>query len=148
MDDPDNRTWCPSAPADRPEAVVLGVHADSDGLSYLAEPVPAADALDLVPDGIEPTHVLRFAAFCDQACMHRRGNDCELASKVVVLPTISLHALPRCHLRPRCQWWKQSGADACRQCPLVRTTAPEADADELTKQIADPTLNLDDLRLG
>jgi hypothetical protein len=31
---------------------------------------------------------------------------------------------------------------------LVRTTAPEADADELTRQIADPTLNLDDLRLG
>src|SRR4051812_48047186 len=115
MDANDEKTWCPSSPADRPEAVVLGVHAGADGLSYLASPVPAQEAVAMVPAGVSPTQIIRFAAFCDTACKHRMGQDCGLVAKVAVAaPVTDESTLPRCHLRPRCQWWRQSGADACQ----------------------------------
>jgi hypothetical protein len=137
----DGATWCPSSPADRPESVVLGVHAGPDGLTYLASPVAAQEAVALVPTDIEPTRVLRFASFCDQACAHRRGNDCGLVEKVsVAAPSADSYQLPRCHLRPKCQWWVQAGVDACRRCSLVETLQYEPD--DLTRQIADPTTTL------
>jgi hypothetical protein len=147
MDNPDNRTWCPSAPADRPEAVVLGVHAGPGGLSYLTTPVPAAEAVEQVPEGIEPTDILRFAAHCTRSCGHHTGTGCGLVTKVVLAAPTTADPLPRCHLRGHCQWWRQSGRAACERCPLVRTTAPEAEADELTRQVADPALGPDDLSL-
>jgi hypothetical protein len=146
MDHSEDRTWCPSAPADRPEAVLLGVHAGSDGLSYLDAPVPAAEALAMVPEGVEATTFMRFAAHCTRACGHHTGTGCGLVTKVALAaPTVHDHRLPRCHLRGQCQWWRQTGVTACRRCPLVRTELAEAQADELTHKLADPAVRPQDL---
>ncbi|MFC4031030.1 hypothetical protein ACFO3J_06045 [Streptomyces polygonati] len=132
-------TWCPSGQPDAPESVVLGVRSGADGrVTYLAEPVPAADVLGAIPEGIEPTRVLRFASHCVSACAHRRGNDCTLVQRVLAVPVREeSRAVPRCHLRGSCKWWSQSGVDACYRCPAV-STAHLAD-DELATLMADPT---------
>jgi hypothetical protein len=138
-------TWCPSAPPNRAESVVLGVHVGRpEGLVYLGNPVPAADAVTEIPADVTPASVVRFAAHCDQACAHRLGRDCGLVSKVAAAaPSTEAHALPRCHLRPNCQWWVQVGPDACRRCPLVTTVVYQDD--ELMKRVSDPRLSTEDL---
>ncbi|WP_441249777.1 hypothetical protein [Kitasatospora sp. McL0602] len=132
-------SWCPSGGAERPESVVLGVRSQDDGgLTYLAEPLPAAEVLPLVPEGILPTRVLRFASHCVSDCAHRAGNECTLISKISQLPPVDEAKLPRCHLRARCKWWQQSGADACGRCPAVSTTLLATDT--LGGRAADPTV--------
>ncbi|MER5640976.1 hypothetical protein ABT095_29005 [Kitasatospora sp. NPDC002227] len=115
--------WCPSGQAHAPESVVLGVRSQEDGgVTYLAEPIPAAEALPLIPEGIEPTRVLRFASHCVSACSHRSGSECTLISKIRTLPPKADANLPHCHLRHDCKWWSQVGAEACGRCPAVVTT--------------------------
>ncbi|MFI5755412.1 hypothetical protein [Streptomyces sp. NPDC051569] len=137
--------WCPSGRADAPEAVVLGVRSRSDGtLTYLAQPVPAADVQSLIPDNIEPTRVLRFATHCVSSCAHRSGNDCTLISKIRTLPAAAESGLPRCHLRAHCKWWRQTGSAACGHCPAV-ATAVRSD-DDVFVRVADPSVTPDQLR--
>ncbi|MFK0198185.1 hypothetical protein [Streptomyces lavendulae] len=133
-------TWCPSGEALAPESVVLGVRSGSDGqVVYLADPVPASEVLGTLPQGIEPTRVLRFASHCVSACANRRGDDCSLVERVLTLPsaTADTRAVPRCHLRTRCQWWQQSGVAACHRCPAVTTATFRED--ELATLVADPS---------
>jgi hypothetical protein len=136
------QTWCPSGLAKAPEAVVLGVRTPETGrVTYLAEPVPAGEVLGEIPEGIEPTRILRFATHCSTTCLNRRGNDCSLVERVVTAaPPAETPAVPRCHLRTKCQWWHQKGVAACQRCPAV-STAFEAD-DALTSLVADPTTSL------
>ncbi|MDX3852322.1 hypothetical protein [Streptomyces sp. AK02-01A] len=132
-------TWCPSGRADAPESVVLGVRSQSDAsVTYLAAPTPAAELLPMIPANIEPTRVLRFASHCVSGCAHRSNNDCTLISKIQMLPAAGEPAVPRCHLRARCQWWRQTGATACQRCPAV-STAYHAD-DSLSTRVADPAV--------
>ncbi|MFF7614110.1 hypothetical protein [Streptomyces lavendulae] len=133
-------TWCPSGEARAPESVILGVRSGSDGqVVYLADPVPASEVLGTLPQGIEPTRVLRFASHCVSACANRRGDDCSLVERVLTLPsaTADTRAVPRCHLRARCQWWQQSGVAACHRCPAVTTATFRED--ELATLVADPS---------
>lgn len=135
-------TWCPSGDARAPESVVLGVRSGADGrVTYLADPVPASEVLGAVPEGIEPTRVLRFASHCVTGCANRRGNDCTLVERVLTLPppvaAADARAVPRCHLRSRCQWWQQTGVDACHRCPAVTTATFQED--ELATLVADPS---------
>ncbi|MDH6132924.1 hypothetical protein P3T37_002310 [Kitasatospora sp. MAA4] len=142
MDDQENVAWCPSAKPDRPEAVVLGIHADSDGLTYLDTPVPAAEAVALLPPDVIPTRVLRFAGHCYASCHQRIGDSCGLVTKTALhAPAVEDSSLPRCHLRPRCKWWQQTGADACRRCPLVVHDVRVDD--ELSMRIANPNVAAD-----
>jgi hypothetical protein len=137
VDGEESVTWCPSGSAHKPESVVLGVRAEPDRLTYLAAPLPARDALGMVPDDISPTRVLRFASHCVAECANRRGNDCTLVERVATLPAdAESPGLPRCHLRPHCQWWQQSGPEACRRCPHVVTTVLAEDG--LMNLVSDP----------
>lgn len=132
-------TWCPSGLAAGPESVVLGVRSQDDGsLTYLATPMPAAEVLPLIPEGVEPTRVLRFASHCVSACAHNINNDCTLITKIKQLPPVPEAALPRCHLRNRCQWWQQVGAEACGRCPAVSTKILATDT--LIDLAADPSV--------
>ncbi|MFD3918918.1 hypothetical protein [Streptomyces sp. NPDC058595] len=143
--EPAPTTWCPSGQALAPEAVVLGVRSQSDGtLAYLATPAPAREVLPMIPEGIEPTRVLRFASHCVSSCAHRLNNDCTLIDKVRTLPAADEQPLPRCHLRARCQWWQQTGRAACGRCPAVSTSVHASDA--LNSLIADPTVTPDQLQ--
>ncbi|MFG2617695.1 hypothetical protein ACGFXC_08695 [Streptomyces sp. NPDC048507] len=138
--EPAPATWCPSGEARAPESLVLGVRSATDGqVVYLADPVPASEVLGSVPEGIEPTRVLRFASHCVSACVNRRGDDCALVERVLTLPaaTADARAVPRCHLRSRCQWWQQTGVSACHRCPAVTTATFRED--ELATLVADPS---------
>jgi hypothetical protein len=137
------QTWCPSGVPDAPESVVLGVRDNADGrVSYLAEPVPAAEVLGDIPDGIEPTRVLRFASHCTTNCLNRRGTECGLVDRVVTAaPAPVSLTVPRCHLRSKCQWWQQQGVAACQQCPAVSTAFSAEDT--LTTLVADPSTTIE-----
>lgn len=132
-------SWCPSGDAHAPESVVLGVRSGPGGqVTYLADPVPAADVLGSIPAGVSPTRVLRFASHCVSDCANRRGDDCTLVERVLRVPAKEqTRAVPRCHLRNQCQWWRQTGVDACHRCPAVSTANYQDDA--LSELVADPS---------
>lgn len=138
-------SWCPSGSADRPESVVLGVRSGDDGsVAYLAEPVPAAEVLGMVPEGIEPRRILRFASHCEASCANRVGTECGLITRISAVPAPPhASAVPRCHLRAQCKWWQQAGVDACHRCPAV-STLMLAD-DELGNLVADPATTREQL---
>ncbi|MFE6715753.1 hypothetical protein [Streptomyces sp. NPDC057695] len=140
-----SQTWCPSGEAHAPESVVLGVRSGQDGrVVYLADPVPAAEVLGEVPDGIEPRRVLRFASHCVSDCVNRRGDDCTLVERVLARPAAREDGpVPRCHLRARCQWWKQTGVAACGRCPAVSTRHHAGDG--LADLVADPATTQEQL---
>ncbi|MEU5431973.1 hypothetical protein AB0G73_01190 [Streptomyces sp. NPDC020719] len=147
MDNPveDQVNWCPSGDAERPESVVLGVRSGENGqVVYLAEPVPAADVLPTIPEGIAPHRVLRFASHCVSECVNREGDACGLIERVRTVPTPNAPAaVPRCHLRPHCKWWNQAGVDACHRCPALATlNSPD---DELAVLVADPSTTREQL---
>lgn len=139
------QTWCPSGTPTAPESLVLGVRSGADGtVSYLAEPVPAAEVLGEIPEGIEPRRVLRFASHCQSNCPNRRGSDCSLVERIVTAAVpVASPVVPRCHLRPQCQWWHQKGVVACQQCPSISTRF-SAD-DERMAIVADPSTTLEQL---
>lgn len=138
-------SWCPSGLADRPESVVLGVRSGADGeVAYLAEPVPASEVMDLIPEGIEPRRVLRFASHCEADCRQRVGDACGLAERVLALPGPPPgSAVPRCHLRSQCVWWQQVGVEACHRCPAVSSLVRSDD--DLGNLIADPSTTQEQL---
>lgn len=137
-------TWCPSGDAHAPEAVVLGVRSGEGGkVVYLADPLPASEALGMVPDGVEPRRLLRFASHCTTDCVNRRGGDCTLVERIQATPAVESAAVPRCHLRTQCQWWSQTGVEACRRCPAVSTRNHVGD--ELSALIADPSTTREQL---
>ena len=124
---------------------MLGVRSGADGrVTYLAEPVPAAEVLGEIPEGIEPARILRFASHCQSSCPNRRGTDCHLVERIVAagLP-VSSPVVPRCHLRAQCQWWQQKGVAACQQCPSVSTKF--SIDDERMTIVADPNTTLEQL---
>ncbi|MFJ9796408.1 hypothetical protein [Streptomyces sp. NPDC101145] len=137
--------WCPSGAPDRPEAVVLGVRSGPDGqVAYLATPVAAAEVVATLPEGVPPTRVLRFASHCVSECAHRVGPDCGLADRMLAVPAPEdTRQVPRCHLRPHCKWWHQTGTSACHRCPAVATT-PLAD-DTLSALVSDPSTTREQL---
>ena len=139
-------TWCPSGSPDRPESVVLGVRSGPEGqVVYLDAPLPAAEVLGSIPEGISPTRVLRFASHCVSECVNRVGEDCGLIERMRVVPSGPVAStVPQCHLRPRCTWWHQAGVDACHRCPAVVTlNSPE---DGLITLVADPATTHEQLR--
>jgi hypothetical protein len=140
------QAWCPSGLADAPESIVLGVRSgDSGELAYLAEPVPAAEVLGDIPEGVEPTRILRFASHCVSSCANNVNGDCSLVDRVVTAaPVQLLTAVPRCHLRAKCKWWHQTGVTACYRCPAV-ATANHVD-DELATLVADPSTTPEQLQ--
>ena len=138
-------SWCPSGLPDRPESVVLGVRSGEDGsVAYLAEPLPAAEVIGLVPENIEPRRILRFASHCESDCRQRVGSECGLVNRIVALPgPPSGSAVPRCHLRTRCKWWQQIGVDACHRCPAVSSLVTTDDG--LGNLVADPSTTREQL---
>lgn len=136
--------YCPSAAPSVPDATILGVTSTTESgpqVVYLAEPVVLTDDLAASLDGVSDGRVLRFAAPCQEgACPHFRDSECGLITKIVRTapdePDESARSLPQCYLRPRCRWFRQEKAAACRRCPTIATEAPEAT--ELQLWVADP----------
>jgi hypothetical protein len=144
--DHQRQTWCPSGDPNLPESVVLGVQShEHRQVAYLAEPIAAADALAMVPEGVPATRILRFASHCASTCLNRDGEECALITRLLAIPRRAPEdlAVPRCHLRLVCKWWDQVGVEACHRCPAV-TTAHLA-SDDFGELAANPATTREDL---
>jgi hypothetical protein len=132
------QVMCPSAQPEQAEAMIIGVVRGTDGAvsaEMLPVPLPIRPLIDLVPEDVRPTEVLRFAAPCMEGrCQHFRDGTCTLATRIIArLPAVS-DRLRRCAIRPSCRWWRQEGAVACQRCPRV-ITEPYA-ASDLMREVA------------
>jgi hypothetical protein len=137
--------YCPSAAPDVPGATILGVTSRTESgprVIYLAEPVLLTEEIAASLDGVSDGEVLRIAAPCQEgACPHFRDSDCSLITKIVragpdASDAADAHSLPQCYLRPRCRWFRQEKAAACRRCPTIATEVP--DSTDLQLWVADP----------
>jgi len=131
---------CPSARSDSEGAVVFGVVGGSVGeplVSYLDRPREVTDELLGLAGPVDPREVFRFAAPCaQQACVHFDGHKCQLGQRIVQLVPAGVDRLPACRLRPRCRWWAEQGAAACKRCPLVVTL--NFGSSDLMQRVAGP----------
>jgi hypothetical protein len=122
---------CPSAQPDMESARIIGVVGGTPNEPEVGYLAPGVAVVPPTPDqlgGLEITHVLRFAATCEEhKCAHFSGNRCSLAKRIVdQLPAV-VQMLPRCQIRSTCRWFAEQGADACRRCPQVVTLIPTGD---------------------
>ncbi len=119
--------FCPSAQPLLGNSLVLGTVNRLGGkpsVTLLEHPVKVTEGTILAFAGgqIRPTDVFRFAAPCEQCgCNNWSGSSCRVAERLVqILPAVGSE-LPRCKLRPVCQWFAQEGGAACVRCPQVQT---------------------------
>jgi hypothetical protein len=115
---------CPSAPA-AVDALVIGVVAADGSVDYVRDLLPATPQfLQIVGTSGPPERHFRFSSPCQEcACAQWADDSCSLPRRLAeVVPSQDVATgLPRCAIRARCRWFHQSGADACRVCPVVTT---------------------------
>lgn len=91
-------------------------------VDYLAESTPVTEELLRLAEPLPPTEIFRIAAECAEGdCAHWSVDACSLVERVVDLVPAESLTLPRCDVRRQCQWFAQSGRDACRRCARVVT---------------------------
>lgn len=124
-----SETTCPSAQPDMQDALVFGVingTPTEPRVAYLRR--DAVVPLDALPDlhGLQPGHVFRIAAKCEQSgCVHFGNGRCALAQRIVDQLDPVVNTLPPCQIRATCRWYAEQGAEACYRCPQVVTYAAE-----------------------
>ena len=119
---------CPSAPAAE-GAILLGVLSADGAVDYLpSEMAASSEFIAIARQGRAPEQRFRFSSPCQQCrCKQWTGSACGLPTRLSDLLADQKVSgpLPQCSIRPRCRWFYQSGADACRICPLVVTQDSE-----------------------
>jgi len=119
-----DETLCPSAPG-APGALVIGVVNSDGSVCYVRDRLMVtADFLEIARQRGIPEQRFRFSSPCQQgACGQWANNRCSLPERLASLvPAEELSkGLPRCAIRGQCRWFAQSGAPACRICPVVST---------------------------
>ena len=122
---------CPSAQPEMLDARVFGIIGgtpEAPRVAYLKENAVVDPVVFGKLKGVEPTHVFRFAARCEEhRCAHFNGSRCTLAQRIVekLKPVVDL--LPPCLIRPTCRWFAEVGSEACLRCPQVVTKIPKGD---------------------
>jgi hypothetical protein len=95
---------CPSASADAPDAMVIGVvggTVDSPHVRMLERPVPVSPAVLAATAPVGPGEVLRVAATCvKDRCRHFADDRCALGAKIVAAVPAVEDRLPRCRSSP------------------------------------------------
>lgn len=121
----DDAALCPSAQPGWTDAIAIGVvggTADGPEVSHFPAALPITPDLLRLAEPVTPAEVFRFAAPClTRGCQHYKGEACHLVARVVSTLGEAVDDLPRCAIRPRCQWWRQEGPLACRRCPQIVT---------------------------
>jgi hypothetical protein len=116
---------CPSAPGCPGESVLIGVVSGKPSAPRIMPteaPVEVTPELLALAAPVSPSEVFRFASACrGRACLHFRGDACQLAARSVLVLTEVSEKLPKCAIRSRCQWFLQEGAAMCRRCPQIVT---------------------------
>jgi hypothetical protein len=123
---------CPSAKA-KPGSQLLGVRQKDGTVAILPEALPVDEEfMQIVQTDPTPAEQrFRFSNKCvENGCVQWTGKSCGVIERVVeFLDSVPLkESLPPCSIRPRCRWYAQNSADACRICPYVLT---EITIDEL-----------------
>lgn len=112
---------CPSAPCE-PGALLLGLVGGDGRVGYLRPALEIdEDFIAKALSGRTPEKRFRFAQPCrESGCQHWGDGRCGVADAATESDE-GEGALPACAIRPRCRWFAQSGASACRNCPTVVT---------------------------
>jgi hypothetical protein len=141
MAEPKPGLLCPSAQPDMAEARVIGLVSgtpEEPQIAYLAPGVHVDPSVASNLGGLDPGHVFRFAARCEQSrCSHFEAGRCSLAERIVAMLPVVVDALPACSVRPSCRWFAEQGGAACRRCPQVLTLAPRSE-DAMTRAAQPP----------
>lgn len=118
---------CPSAPP-VVGATVLGVIQPDGTVGYVTPRLVVDDSfLERGRRGRSIDKRFRFASECAvDACAHWGNGECSLIAAIVSRGRTDRSSLPRCSIRPRCRWFSQAGAAACRLCPTVVTNTEES----------------------
>jgi hypothetical protein len=98
------------------------------------------DFVQRAKQGRDPEKRFRFSGTCvESGCKQWTGSRCGVIDRVlaagvtpppVVASAGTRASLPQCAIRSTCRWFAQSGAAACRVCPLIVTE---------TSAVADPS---------
>lgn len=128
----DKRFDCPSAQPEMDDARPFGVLSGTPKEARIAFfKKDAAESLDWrqLTDRANATHVLRFAAGCEQSgCSHYDGHACQLGQRVARQLEPVVDSLPSCLIRNTCRWHAERGDDVCLRCPQVVTMAQPSSA--------------------
>jgi len=122
---------CPSARC-QDGAYLVGVVGVDGTIGYVS-PLLQVDAqfVQRAERGRDPERRFRFAQPCAEGgCRNWDGARCQVIDRAMAakaeLPPLDETSLPACGIRRSCRWFRQSGAEACRTCPLVITDLPSA----------------------
>lgn len=117
----------------KPGAQLLGIRQDDGTVAILPQALPIDE--DFVRSAKEhpmpPEQRFRFTNKCAEGgCGQWTGTQCGIAQKMVALidEVAAADTLFPCSIRPRCRWFLQQGADACRICPYVLTEITQEEA--------------------
>lgn len=126
-----DRHMCPSGRAEE-GAVLLGIIGRNGVVGYLAPATTVSQAFvtEVNARGSRPEQQFRFAQPCERTgCRQWADSRCGVTDRVLrstaghaeVEAEESDRTLPRCTIRRSCQWFAQTGRQACGVCPLVVT---------------------------
>jgi hypothetical protein len=119
---------CPSAQPDMEDARVFGVIAgtpEAPRVAYLKRSAVVEAAMLAKLDGMDPTHVFRFSAKCEEhRCAHFADGCCSLGQRIAERLDPVVTELPSCQLRADCRWYAEAGGAACLRCPQITTLIP------------------------
>ena len=120
----DERVLCPSARCE-PNAILLGVVLPSGRVAFASSELRVDDSfVEAAREGRSPEKRFRFSRPCVQgACKQWTGSRCGVIDEVQAAmgQRTPDTELPACVIRPRCRWFRQTGAEACAVCPEVIT---------------------------
>ena len=120
---------CPSHRC-KPGSQLLAVRQEDGTVALLPQPLPVDE--DFVAKTkqheIPAEQRFRFTNKCiEGGCQQWNGKGCGVVERMVqYLDQVPVSdVLPACSIRPRCRWFSQKGADACKICPYVLTEITE-----------------------
>lgn len=119
---------CPSARCEE-GAILLGVVGPDGAVGYVTPELRIDRAfVERAHQGRAPEKRFRFSQPCVEAgCRYWTGSQCAViqgmrqAAAEADPAEIPLASVPKCSIRPRCRWFAQEGAAACRVCSYVIT---------------------------
>lgn len=114
---------CPSASCE-PGALLLGVIGGDGRVGYVRPALEIdEDFVAKALAGRAPEKRFRFAQPCSESdCGYWSDGRCGVADAAAGSDVGNDDgSLPACAIRPRCRWFAQSGAAACRGCPVIVT---------------------------
>lgn len=107
-------------------AILLGIVNEKNEIDFIANSIKITEAFVQSSKEVDkaPEKRFRFSNICIQSgCKQWTGNRCGVIDEVLnmVEEKYWKNNLPRCSIRQTCRWFAQSGANACKVCPLIIT---------------------------